>query len=329
MDSGNVGSTSVLKTTGNDSLEDVSGLSGVLVGDGNSSVKLTVLGVSVKNSLENVIGLPEVSDDNVEETSLERLDESSLENVMDVSGVVVEGKSSEKLVGPSGVFVGEGKSSVKLDELAGPLGVSVGKGNSSVKLNVLNVSDRDSLVGKERVSGLPEISETGNKEKDAVDTKLSDLVDDAKIQMEVGKVGDESDNVSTDVSVEDGKDEKSKGDDDSISEAGVAPPVLKVFVTVKVCAVVVESVNVVNPVVSTGNDELEGMTGDTSVLLGMTGETSVLLVSSMPVGMTGDTSVLLVGTEFDKGLGSTRLTLENPIEGGAEPTAEPGEDRDE
>lgn len=65
-------------------------------------------------------------------------------------------------------------------------------------------------------------------------------------------------------------------------------------------------------VVSRDSDELDGMTGDTSVLL-------------VSVGMTGDTSVLF-GAKLDEAPGNTTLALGMSVESGTELTAEPGYD---
>lgn len=69
-------------------------------------------------------------------------------------------------------------------------------------------------------------------------------------------------------------------------------------------------------VVSIASEVLEGMTGDTSVLLvsvGMTGDTSVLLKDGV--------SVVLFGAKLDETSGNTTLV---PVGNGAELIPEPG-----
>lgn len=65
-------------------------------------------------------------------------------------------------------------------------------------------------------------------------------------------------------------------------------------------------------VVSRDSDELDPMTGDTSVLL-------------VSLGMTGVTSVLF-GAKLDEALGNTTLVLGMSVESDTELTAEPGYD---
>lgn len=72
------------------------------------------------------------------------------------------------------------------------------------------------------------------------------------------------------------------------------------------------------PEVSIDSEVLDGMTGDTSVLLvsvGMTGDTSVLLGNEI--------SVVLFGEKLDETLVRTTLV---PVESGVETVPEPGYD---